>query len=539
LIAWFFRGEGHILRLMPTLTDLMPTPHHHDVPAPSSTPQDKRTLAVGDHPPDVAAVVRVSRHGAAVTLTAAARQRMAAERAVVERIAKQGQPVYGLTTGLGASVDTALPPDDVVAFQTRAVLGRSVAVGPALPRETVRAAMFVRIAKMAAGGSGVSPHVADGLVALINAGVHPRVPSIGSIGAADLVLCAHLALPLIGLGEAELRGELMTASRALARVGLSPLELGAKDGLALINCNAFSVGAGALAVADAAAALDALDISAALAIEAFRASLSPLDARVQKSRPAPGQERAAARLRTLLHDSTLLRPDGPRRVQDPLCFRSVAPVHGAVLWAIDQSVQAVEIELASGGDNPLVLPDGDVLSTGNFDVTALTLEFERLCQALTHAAGLCVHRSLKLMSPRFSELPCFLSPLGPTRSGFAAMQKTIAALEAEIRHLALPASLAVHAVADGVEDHASMTLQVAEKAGQIVARVRLLAAVELMVAAQALDLRPAPLGASLRSAYEAVRGVVAILDEDRVTGPDIERIASLIEDGSLLRAVLP
>ena len=509
------------------------------MPAPTSTCRDQRTLAVGDHPPDIAAVVRVSRDGALAELTAAARERIAAERAVVERSTEQGQAIYGLTTGLGASVDTALPPDDIVAFQTRAVLGRNVAVGPALPRETVRAAMFVRIAKMAAGGSGVSPHVADGLVALINAGVHPRVPAIGSIGAADLVLCAHLALPLIGLGEAEYRGELMAASRALARAGLQPLQLGAKDGLALINCNAFSVGAGALAVADAAAALDALNIASALAIEAFRANLSPLDARVQKSRPAPGQERVAARMRALLRDSALLHPDGPRRVQDPLCFRCIAPVHGAVLWAIDQSVQAVEIELASGGDNPLVLSDGDVLSTGNFDVTALTLEFERLCQALAHAAGLCVHRSLKLMSPRFSELPCFLSPLGPTRTGFAATQKTMAALDAEIRHLALPASLAVHAVADGVEDHASMALRVVEKAAQIIGRVRLLAAIELMVAAQALDLRPVPLGASMRSAYQAVRGVVAMLGEDRVTGPDIERIASLIEDGTLMRAVAP
>jgi histidine ammonia-lyase len=516
------------------LTGIRPTQHDAVVSEPSPT---QPTLAVGDHPPDIAAVVRVSRDGTPVEMTAAARRRIAAERAVVERNARQGQAIYGLTTGLGASVDTALSPDDLVAFQTRAVLGRGVAVGEALPRDTVRAAMFVRIAKMAAGGSGVSPHVADGLVALLNSGVHPRVPSIGSIGAADLVLCAHLALPLIGLGEAEYRGEVMAASRALAFAGLGPLELGAKDGLALINCNAFSVGAGALAVADTTAALRALDISAALAIEAFRASLSPLDARVQKCRPAPGQERAAARLRTLLRDSALLQPDAPRRVQDPSCFRCVASVHGAALRAIDQSARAVQIELASGGDNPLVLADGDMLSTGNFDITALTLAFEHLCQALTHAAGLCAHRSLKLMSPRFSDLPRFLSPLGPTRAGFAAVQKTIAALDADIRHLALPASLAVYAVADGVEDHASMALQVVEKAAQIVRRVRLLAAIELMVAAQALDLRPVPLGAPMRSAYAAVRGVVSMLREDRVTGPDIERIASLIEDGSLIVAV--
>jgi histidine ammonia-lyase len=464
---------------------------------------------------------------------------MLADRIVVQRVIEQGQAIYGLTTGLGASVDTMLPPADIVAFQARAVLGRSVAVGPALPREVVRAAMFVRIAKMAAGGSGVSPHVADGLIALINAGVHPQVPSVGSIGAADLALCAHLASALMGLGQAEHQGEVMAACRALARAGLRPLELGAKDGLALMSSNAFSVGAGALLVTDAAAVLAALNIAAALAIEAFRASVSPIDARVQRSRPAPGQEQAAAMLRMLLADSALWQPGQARRVQDPLCFRCVAPVHGATLAAIGQARHTLEIELASGGDNPLILGDGDILSTGNFDVTALTLEFERLGQALAHAAALCADRSLKLMSPLFSDLPRFLSPLGATRTGFATVQKTMAALDAEIRHQALPASLGVRAVADGVEDHAGMALLVVEKAQRIVGHLRLLAAIELMVAAQAIDLRPVPLGAPLRAAYEAVRGAVAMLEEDRVTGPDIERIASLIETGSLLRAVGP
>src|SRR5262249_5880535 len=413
------------------------------MPAPTSPCQPRGTVAVGDHLPDVASVVRVSREGAPVELTATARQRIVTERIVVERIIEQGRLIYGLTTGLGASVDTLLPPEDVVAFQTRAVLGRSVAVGQPLPRETVRAAMFVRIAKMAAGGSGVSPHVIDGLISLINAGVHPCVPSVGSIGAADLALCAHLSLALIGVGDAEHRGEIMAANEALSRAGLQPIKLGAKDGLALMNCNAFSVGAGSLVVSDAATALAALNIAAALAIEAFRSNASPLDVRVQRSRPAPGQEQAAARLRVLLADSALWHRGKARQVQDPLCFRCVAPVHGAVLVAVDQTRYAIEIELASGGDNPVVLPDGHMLSTGNFDVTALTLEFERLGKALAHVAALCTDRSLKLMSPRFSDLPRFLSPRGATRTGFAAVQKTMAGLDAEIRHLALPVSLGV------------------------------------------------------------------------------------------------
>ena len=507
--------------------------------SPSIPPdQSNLMLAVGDRPLDIAAVVRVSRDDARIELTAAAGERVAADRAVVERLAAAGAPVYGLTTGLGASVDTALPRDDIVAFQTRAVLGRSVAIGPRLSREAVRAALLVRIAKMAAGGSGVSAAVLDGLVAMLNAGVHPSVPAIGSIGAADLALSAHLALPLIGLGEAEYRGEVMPGGQALARAGLRVLDLGAKDGLALMNSNAFSVGSGALALADAGAALEALEISAALSFEGFRANPNPLDPRVQRSRPAPGQEIAAARLSALLADSELWRADGPRRVQDPLCFRCVAPVHGAVLASIDHARHTVELEINSGGDNPLVLAEGGVmLSTGNFDVTALTLDFERLGQALTHAAGLTVDRTLKMMSPRFSDLPRFLSPLGPTRTGFATVQKTIAALEADIRHLALPVSFAVRAVADGVEDHAAMAPRVVEKASEIVGRLRWLVAIELMVAAQALDLRPVRLGAPLRAAYDMLRAAVPMLREDRATGPDIERIYALVDQGSLVRAV--
>jgi histidine ammonia-lyase len=494
------------------------------------------TLVVGDRPLDIAAVVRVSRGDATIELAPAARGRVAADRAVVERMMADGPPVYGLTTGLGASVDTALPPEDIVAFQTRAVLGRSVAIGPRLPREVVRAAMVVRIAKMAAGGSGVSMAVLDGLVAMLNAGVHPGVPSIGSIGAADLALSAHLALPLIGAGEAEYLGEVMPARQALDRAGLRVLDLGAKDGLALMNSNAFSVGAGALALSDVGATLAALEIAAALSFEGFRANPSPLDPRVQRSRPAPGQELAAARLSALLADSALWQPDEPRRVQDPLSFRCVASVHGAALASVDQARHTVEVELNHGGDNPVVLAeDGAMLSTGNFDVTALTLDFERLGQALTHAAGLCVDRTLKMMSPRFSDLPRFLSPLGPTRTGFATVQKTIAALEADIRHLALPASFAVRAVADGVEDHASMAPRVVEKAGEIALRLRWLVAIELMVAAQALDLRPVRLGPPMRRAYDLVRAAVPMLQEDRVTGPDIERIRALIDEGALVQ----
>lgn len=503
---------------------------------PGSNPQRPKTsrIELGSARVSIADVAAAARRGTQVVVGPAARERILQERAVVDRLAKGSQAIYGLTTGLGAAVDTRLPAEDVVAFQTRAIRARSVGVGPRLPGDIVRAAMVARAAGMAVGGSGVSLTVLEALVACLNAGVHPEVPAIGSIGAADLAPLAHVALVLIGEGEAEYEGKVVRGHEALRGAGLAPVTLGPKDGLALINANAFGVGAGALALCDADAALRALDVSAGLGLEAFRGNLSSLDPRALKARPAPGQAEAGARLTAVLAGTALWQPGAARRVQDPLSFRCIAPVHGAALDALDRATRALEIELNSAGDNPLVVSaDSAMLSTGNFDVTALALEFEHAGQALAQAASLCGERALKLLSPRFSDLPRFLTPHGGTRTGFATVQKTIAALEAEIRHLALPATLGVRAVADGVEDHASLLPQIAAKTGEIVRHLRYLVAVELMVAAQALDLRPAPLGAPLRAAYNAVRAVVSKLDEDRAVGPDIERIAEMVSAGSL------
>lgn len=493
-------------------------------------------VAIGDGRLDVEAVARVSRGGAKVELTAAASERIAAARAVVDRAAKGDTAVYGLTTGLGAAVDTRLPADDVAAFQTRAIRARSVAVGARLPRDAVRAAMTARIAGMAAGGSGASPAVLEALIALLNAGVHPSVPAIGSIGAADLAPLAHLALTLIGEGEAEYRGRLVPAGDALRLAGLAPVALGAKDGLALINSNAVAVGAGALTLCDAEAALGVLDVSAALSMEGFRGNPSPLDPLAQLARPAPGQAEAARRLAALLEGSALWDPATPRRVQDPLSFRCIGPVHGAMLDALALVRGGLEIELNCAGDNPLVAAEeGRILSTGNFDVTALALRFEHLGLALAQGAGLCAERCLKLLSPRFSDLPRFLTPKGATRTGFATVQKTLAALEAEIRHLSLPAGLGVRVVADGVEDHASLLPQIVAKTREIVDRLHFLIAIELMIAAQALDLRPVRLGPPLRAACDAVRALVPKLDEDRPLGPDIERLADRVRSATFMR----
>lgn len=487
-------------------------------------------IGLGARRIDIEAVRQVARGAASVAFDDTARRRIAAAREVIERHAKSDVPVYGLTTGLGAAVDTRLDAADMDAFQAQAIRARSVGVGPRMATDAVRAMIFARLAGLAAGRSGISQSVADALAALLNARVHPLVPTIGSLGAADLAPLAHIGLVLLGEGMAEHEGKILEGREAIAAAGLKPVALGSKDGIALLNSNGASIGPGALVLSDARAVLDALDQAAALSFEGFRGNVSPFDPRLQPFRPAPGQTEAAARMTALLEGSLLWNKGAARRVQDPLCFRCVAQVHGAARTALQAAIAAVEIELNGAGDNPAVLfESGEILSNANFDVTAMALAFETLGQALAQTAAISLGRLFKLMSPSFNDLPRFLTPAGKANNGFATTQKTASALEAEVRHLALPVSLHTAPVADGVEDYAPMTPRVVAKAGEIVDRLRFLAALELVAAAQAVDLRkPGAIGKGAREARDMVRAACPFLDEDRPLGPDIEAVAARI-----------
>lgn len=500
------------------------------------------TIALTGRGVRIADVVHVARGAAPVALTAEVRARVVAARAVVDRLAASGTSIYGLTSALGANTGQPIPEHERSAYQVRAVRARAVGIGPPHPRDVVRAMTFARIAGMAAGGSGVSPAVLDALVAMLNAGVHPRVPLRGSIGVADLPALSHLALPLVGEGEAEFRGDTLPGADALRAAGLAPVALAAKDGLALISANAATVGHGALVLHDVAAALDALHVAAALSCEGFRANLSPLDLRVQAARPARGQRRSAKRLTELLAGSALWRAGAARRVQDPLSLRCLSQVHGAALAALHLARDDVELELNAAADSPLVLAgDGEMLSTGNFHIPALALAFDALGMALSQVATLCALRCQKLYSPAFSGLPLQLTTLGPEHSGFATVQKTLTALANEMRHLANPASLDSHPVSEAVEDHAPMAANVVAKTAAMVPLLRDLAAIELLSAAQAIDLRATPaadLGRGAASAYAAVRARIPVLHEDRPLGPDIDAIAALLAGDAFPRADL-
>ncbi|QND45906.1 histidine ammonia-lyase (plasmid) [Rhizobium lusitanum] len=485
--------------------------------------------------PTVSDIAAIARRNARVTISTDVEHKILAARAIVDRYTASDVPVYGLTTGLGAGVDTRLATDDLVAFQLRVPQARAVGVGAPLPRDVVRAMMAVRIAGMAAGGSGVSLPVFSGLVEALNAGFHPIVPSLGSIGAADSAPLAHMGRALLGDGEAEIGGAVMAAGEALMTAGLEPLRLAPKDGHAIVVANSLSVGKACLCLEDIEQLVTWSLAAIALNFEAFRANVTAFDDRALAARPAFGQREAAARLRELLAGSSLLADGAARRLQDPLSYRCAPQVSGALLHAIGEAREITQIEIASSGDNPVVLIDeGLMLSHGNFDMTAFVLAWERLGQALAHCAAGTAYRTMKIMSAGMSDLPRFLTPLGQSRTGFATAQKTVSALEAEIRHFAAPISLTPIPVADGVEDQASMAPSVLAKTEAIIERLRYLVAIELIAAAQAVELRGVEneLGTGTREVYRQIREHVPPLSEDRAQGPDFQRISELIRNSA-------
>ncbi len=493
------------------------------------------TVEVGEKWVGIDDLVRVARTGESVLLASGARERVVAARDVVMRLSKSGLPIYGLNSALGANTGAALPEDDLEDYQRRAVRARAVAVGPAYERSSVRAMQFARIAGMACGGSGVSPEVLDACIALLNHQVHPVVPRFGSIGVADLPQLSHLALPLFGEGEAEFGGEVLSGRVALEHAGLKPVKLGVKDGLALISSNAATTARAALVLHDATAALNAWLAAIALGHEGFRANLSPIHPNAVAARPATGQVEVANRLRALLKGSALLTPGSSRRVQDPVSMRVVAQVHGAAQGMVDAARVQVEVELNSAADSPLVLADeGVMLSNGNFHVPALALALDACAIALAQAASMSVARCQRFMSPALTGLPLQLTRHGPAHSGFATVQKTLTALWAEIRLRANPGSLDYLPVSEALEDHACMALGVAEKLGELLERVRYLIAIELLVSAQAVDLRETDeriMGEGARTTYKLLRNMVPVLDEDRPLGPDIDRVQRAVASG--------
>ncbi len=485
---------------------------------------------------DVEVVARGGRPG---QLGDAARRSMERSRAVVEAIAGSTEAVYGINTGFGSLASRSIEPQGLREVQRNLVRSHAAGVGAPLPDEVVRAMLVILAASLGRGCSGVRPRLVDLIIELLNGGVSPVVPSRGSVGASgDLAPLAHAALVLIGEGEAVTGGRTMPGAEALATAGLTPIELEAKEGLALINGTHMMCAIGALALCDVRRCTDAAIAAAAMAIDACRATDEFLDDRMHAVRPQPGQRRVAEVLRRHLAGTQIVeshRVDDPR-VQDPYSLRAVPQVLGAALDTIDTIRVVFERELAAVTDNPLVFAeDNDVLSGGNFHGLPLAIALDTLPIALSHVAGIAERRINWLLTASDGENPVnlYLSPQPGLHSGLMIVQYTAAACCNELQTLAGPASVCNIPTSAGMEDYNSMGATSAHQARAAVDLATQVVAIELLVMAEAMEYqRPLRSGTGVERTYDQVRSVVKRLEADRPPAPDIAAIAELIRRGA-------
>ncbi|MCA1633889.1 MAG: histidine ammonia-lyase [Acidobacteria bacterium] len=480
---------------------------------------------------------RVGRGTEGVRLGAGARARMEASRRTVERIIAEGRVVYGINTGFGKLSERTIALDELRELQLNLVRSHACGLGQALSEEETRAMLLLRANVLALGMSGARPLVAETLVAMLERGVHPIVPEKGSVGASgDLAPLAHLALCCVGEGEAVYGGERLTGAEALRRAGIEPLQLEAKEGLALLNGTQALTAVGGLALERAERAARVADVAGAMSLEALRGLPAAFDERLHLARPHRGQVEVAARLRELLRESELYDADAgaKRRVQDAYSLRCMPQVHGAVRDALGHAREAVEVETGSANDNPLIFAETDeVISGGNFHGAPLALGFDYAAIALVHLGNICERRIDRLTNPDLNEgLPAFLTPQAGVASGFMVTQIAAVALLNECKVLAHPASTDNLPTDGGKEDHVSMGMTAATKLRTIVGNVEYVVAIELLAAAEALEHRqPSSPGQGVRRAHEAVRAHAPRLTRDRSLAPDIERVAEAIRQG--------
>jgi histidine ammonia-lyase len=488
---------------------------------------------------DVVAVAR----GEPVELSPAAAGRMLAARGVIERKVQAGETVYGVTTGLGSLANVRLEPEEVRRLQHDLLRSHAVGVGPPLAEWEVRAMLLLRAHVLAQGHSGVRPLVVERLLEFLNHELLPVVPEQGSLGASgDLAPLAHLALPLIGEGQACFEGVRMSGRLALERAGLEPLRLEPKEGLSLINGTQAMLAVGALALERATRLAKAADVAAAMTIEAILGTDRPFDERLQLLRPHPGQGASAANLRKLLGGSEILAShrESEHLVQDAYSLRCAPQVHGACRDVLAFARQVLEIEMGSVTDNPIVLPEtAEVVSGGNFHGQPVAEALDSLAAATVSLASISERRFYRLLDPTTNNgLPAFLVERSGVNSGFMIVQYTAASLVSESKSLAHPAGVDSIPSSAGQEDHVSMGMTSARHALACVTNAEIVVALEALAAAQALDLR-APLrpGPATAAGRDAVREVVPFLSEDRELKPDVDAVIELLESGELVEAV--
>ncbi|MEZ4770036.1 MAG: histidine ammonia-lyase [Caldilineales bacterium] len=520
---------------------------HAPAPAPQSLLLDGASLTLED----VAEVAYGAPGVPPVRLSPDAEGLVQRAADAVQTLLDRGEIAHGITTGFGAFKDRLISPAQTAQLQHNILVSHAVGAGDPFDTATVRAVMLIRANTLARGHSGIRVATLQLLLDMLNRGVHPRIPQKGSLGASgDLAPLAHMALVLIGLGEAEYRGEMLPGAEALQRAGLQPVTLAAKEGLALTNGTTAMCALGALGVQRARRLSRVADIAGSLSLEALHGTVLAFDERIHALRPHPRQVNCAAYMRRLLAGSQLTRHHDPNNVQDAYTLRCIPQVHGAVRDAIAYARWVVDIELNAVTDNPLLFIDDEsdeitVLSGGNFHGEPLAIAMDYLAIALAEMGNISERRTMRLTDEASNAgvLPAFLTEKGGLNSGFMITQYTAAALATENKVLAHPASVDTIPTSANVEDHVSMGLTAALKARQILDNVEHILAIELLAAAQGIDFRRRALGRDTRlgagtaPAYDLIRQHAPFIEEDTLLYPYIDAVHALVTSGDLVRAV--
>ncbi|QQR47671.1 histidine ammonia-lyase [Myxococcus xanthus] len=486
-------------------------------------------------------ILQVARNEATVELSPDAATRVRASRALVDRVAAGDTPAYGINTGFGTLAEVRIDKKDLRDLQRNLILSHACGVGTPLPLPEARALLLLRCNVLAKGYSGIRMETLALALDMLNRDVVPVVPERGSVGASgDLAPLAHLALVFIGEGEAFYQGQRMPAKQALDRAGLQPVVLEAKEGLALVNGTQAMCAVGTLLQLRAESLADIADVAGAMTLEGLLGSHKPFIPEIHDVRAHPGQKDVAAHLRRILVDSELVESHvNCSKVQDPYSLRCMPQVHGAAREGIAFSRRILEVEVNSATDNPLVFADTErIVSGGNFHGQPISLAMDVVAMALTQLSSISERRVEQLVNPSLSNLPAFLAKNSGLNSGFMIAQVTSAALVAESRVLSHPASVDSIPSSAGREDHVSMGMTAALKGRQVSDFARSCLAIEILVAAQALDFRlPLKPGKGALAAYELVRSKVPHMDKDRELHRDIEAVSQLVDSGELLAAV--
>jgi histidine ammonia-lyase len=463
--------------------------------------------------------------------------------AAIARIVESGVTVYGVNTGFGLLATTAIPRDELAELQRNLVLSHACGVGPLLPDNVVRLVMVLKLASLSRGASGVRRETVQMLARLLELEIYPCVPGKGSVGASgDLAPLAHLSAMLLGIGEARCNGQIVPANEALSRAGFEPLELGPKEGLALLNGTQVSTALALVGLFEIGKVFGAALVAGAMSTDAFKGSDTPFDARIHALRGQPGQIDIAAVLRGLMHDSEIReshrRQESDIRVQDPYSFRCQPQVMGACLDVIRAAATTLEIEASGVTDNPLVLDNGEVLSGGNFHAEPVAFAADQIAMAVCEIGNISERRTAILVDPKMSGLPAFLVRESGLNSGFMIAQVTAAALVAENRMLAHPASIDTVPTSANQEDHVSMATHGARRLLDMAENAAIVVAIELLAATQGLEFhRPLKSSPALEQAAHEIRLRVRPYERDRYFAPDIAAISDYVRSGELQKLV--